>query len=156
MSVYNAIFGMHWLKPYLLGFLDISSRQCGRFRDCYLQDTDGNVSICILTRNSLNAMKNYREVHDFLRSHPNFLTDRVDDLDGTYLSYFFSVPETEKPFVNNIIKWCEKFGTKDKIVMEPFGERFLQFMEKVQTDPASNEAKKHKELFHIPNICFNE
>lgn len=112
--MYNMLFGENELADDLLKMLNLTKEDCGRYRDCYL-DEKGE-KIIVYTRNGGGNREYYEEVFDKLSSHTNYLCDYDDDFDCTYASIEFSVPdkfiELTKEFVKkgaDITTGSEKF-----------------------------------------------
>ena len=89
--MYNMLFGENELADDLLKMLNLTKEDCGRYRDCYL-DENGE-KIIVYTRNGGGNREYYEEVFDKLSSHTNYLCDYDDDFDCTYASIEFSVPD---------------------------------------------------------------
>ena len=89
--MYNMLFGENELADDLLKMLNLTKEDCGRYRDCYL-DEKGE-KIIVYTRNGGGNRAYYEEVFDKLSSHTNYLCDYDDDFDCTYASIEFSVPD---------------------------------------------------------------
>ena len=86
--MYNMLFGENELADDLLKMLNLTKEDCGRYRDCYL-DEKGE-KIIVYTRNGGGNREYYEEVFDKLSSHTNYLCDYDDDFDCTYASIEFS------------------------------------------------------------------
>lgn len=89
--MYNMLFGENELADDLLKMLNLTKEDCGRYRDCYL-DEKGE-KIIVYTRNGGGNREYYEEVFDKLSSHTNYLCDYDDEFDCTYASIEFSVPD---------------------------------------------------------------
>lgn len=89
--MYNMLFGENELADDLLKMLNLTKEDCGRYRDCYL-DEKGE-KIIVYTRNGGGNREYYEEVFDKLSSHTNYLCDYDDNFDCTYASIEFSVPD---------------------------------------------------------------
>ena len=89
--MYNMLFGENELADDLLKMLNLTKEDCGRYRDCYL-DEKGE-KIIVYARNGGGNREYYEEVFDKLSSHTNYLCDYDDDFDCTYASIEFSVPD---------------------------------------------------------------
>lgn len=110
MSLYNMLFGVNQLAPFLLATLNLNDSKVPRFRDCYLRDD----KIVIYTRtgggnrdfydSEESCRSNYPEYfdgedapsgpwNDDLRAHPNYVFDEDDDYDRTYAYFYFSYPD---------------------------------------------------------------
>lgn len=136
MSLYNMLFGRNPMSPFYLSMLGLCPDDVGRFRDCFLQQTDeGEERIVIYTRNGGGNRDSYEDVTEKLRAHPEFVTDFDDDFDCTYASYVFKVPE--------------KFKEKIKILsdmphqhVDP-GARFKEMLEKLQSGNMDDPEVRH-------------
>lgn len=89
--MYNMLFGENELADDLLKMLNLTKEDCGRYRDCYL-DEKGE-KIIVYTRNGGGNREYYEDVFDKLSKHTNYLCDYDDDFDCTYASIEFSVPD---------------------------------------------------------------
>lgn len=89
--MYNMLFGENELADDLLKMLNLTKEDCGRYRDCYL-DEKGE-KIIVYTRNGGGNREYYEEIFDKLSSHTNYLCDYDDEFDCTYASIEFSVPD---------------------------------------------------------------
>ena len=100
--MYNMLFGTNTLAGTLLDMLDLKIEDCGRFRDCYLDET--GTKIIIYTRNGGENREEYECVFDELSKHKNCFTDYDDDFDCTYASIVFSVPEDYIEITKELVK----------------------------------------------------
>lgn len=104
MSLYNMLHGNNPSAGVLLSVLNLTTGDVGRFRDCYLEQKGaGSPIIVIYTRNGGGNRDDYEDVTEYLRGHPNYITDFDDDFDCTYASYLFSLPEGSKEISQKII-----------------------------------------------------
>lgn len=114
MSLYNALFGVNSLAPFLLTILDLDQPNgnwnTGRFRDAYLNPE--GTEVIVYTRNGGGnrecwSMQDGDEAGDDCRcagccvnfhlpQHPNYCTDYDDDFDCTYAYIHFSIPDEFK------------------------------------------------------------
>lgn len=88
MSMYNMLFGVNRIAPFLLSLLDLDEGSVGRFRDAFL-NKDGT-EIYVYTRNGGGNREHY--MPDF-SGHPQYVSDEDDDFDSTYATIVFKVPE---------------------------------------------------------------
>ena len=100
--MYNMLFGENELSEVLLKMLNLTKEDCGRYRDCYL-DEKGE-KIIVYTRNGGGNREYYEEVFDKLSSHTNYLCDYDDDFDCTYASIEFKVPDKFIEFTKKLVK----------------------------------------------------
>lgn len=90
MSMYNMLFGVNPLTPFLLDCIGVSMNEIPRFRDCFpSQENDGN--IIIYTRTGGGNREYYEQQNEVLRQHQNFVRDWDDDFDCTYAYFEFRV-----------------------------------------------------------------
>lgn len=106
MSMYNMLFGQNPASALLLSMLHITQDDVGRFRDCYLQrdPVTQKLRIVVYTRNGGGNREYYAEVTEALRAHPEYSWDEEDEGDDTYTSYFFKVPESVLPVVEELAR----------------------------------------------------
>lgn len=96
--MYNMLFGVNKDYSIFLEMLGLKKEDCGRFRDCYMQDN----KIIIYTRNGGGNREEYQEVIDKLATHKNYFTDYDDDFDCTYCYIEFSIPDEFKEDCKNM------------------------------------------------------
>jgi hypothetical protein len=96
--MYNVLFGVNKFNRILLKILGLTREDCGRFRDCYLQDN----KIIIYTRNGGGNRKDFQDVFNKLSKHKNYITNYDDDFDCTYAYIEFSIPEEYGEDLKNI------------------------------------------------------
>lgn len=83
---------LNLLAPYALNLFE---RDFGRFRDAWVEwDENQVLRIAVYTRNGGGNRPDYAAVTDALRQHPCYITDRDDDFDSTYATYYFHFPVT--------------------------------------------------------------
>ena len=104
MSLYNMMNGVNQATFFILPMLgEKHPDEYPRFRDCFVDEQDGQKVICVYTRvGGGNRGCGFGE--NELYAHPNFLTTEDDDFDSTYASYYFSVPEEFKPDFDLILE----------------------------------------------------
>lgn len=88
-GLYNMVFGMNPLSDVILATLGLTRQDCGRFRDCFV----ANSEIAVYTRNGGGNREEYQPIIDKLAEHPCYLRDQDDDFDCTYATIYFSFPE---------------------------------------------------------------
>lgn len=98
MSMYNLLFGEGQQADVLLKILGISKYDCGRYRDCFIN----NGKIVIHTRNGGGNREDYEGVFEELSKHPNYLYNEDDDFDCTYANIYFSIPEQYNEILSGI------------------------------------------------------
>ena len=132
MSMYALIHGRNPLASVLLGVLDLTTADVGRFRDAFLENGDAGLVVAVYTRNGGGNRENCWEedkpdsadctcpaciTNHVLPRHPLFLSVIDDDFDSTYCTIRFRVPEEAQallaPFVeegghfNPDARWAE-------------------------------------------------
>ena len=100
--MYNMLFGENALAEDLLKMLELTKENCGRYRDCYL-DEKGE-KIIVYTRNGGGNREAYGYVFDELSENPNYICDYDDDFDCTYASIEFKVPDKYIEFTKRLVK----------------------------------------------------
>lgn len=112
-SMYHVLHGIDPIAPLLLRILDLGF-DLPRFRDIHLSG-DGT-RIMILTRTGgLNRQEPaYREFHQRIRKHPNFLSDVDDAFDDSFAILWFSVPEWALVFTKLEATGVEPLTLKEK------------------------------------------
>ena len=110
MSLYNALFGENPNSDLLLFTLGLSREDCGRYRDCYLD----NDKIVIYTRNGGGNRDEYYYIFEELSEHPNYISDEDDYFDCTYARIYFSFPER---FKAELTELASEEPTQDPKVM---------------------------------------
>jgi hypothetical protein len=137
MSMYAMLFGRNPIAPLYLAFLGLSQSDVGRFRDCFVQQTDeGDLRIVIYTRNGGGNRDDYAGTTEALRAHPEFVTDFDDDFDCTYASYVFKVPLEFEEAVKKLTA-----SLPDQTV-DP-GTRFQQLIKDLQANKTDDPRVKH-------------
>ena len=89
MSLYNMTFGVNAISPLVLGVLELTSVDFGRFRDAYLTEDH----LVVYTRCGGGNREAYEEVFEAMRDHPLYHYDEDDSFDSTYASFYFRHPE---------------------------------------------------------------
>jgi hypothetical protein len=90
MGLYNLVHGTNPASDWLLGLLNLTRTDVGRFRDAWVSKADdGRLEIAVYTRNGGGNRADY--MPDF-SAHPLYLRDEDDDFDCTYATIYFSAP----------------------------------------------------------------
>lgn len=165
MSLYNQLMGVNKYAPILIDMLGLKDRPLGRvvigasddavieksakevtdkhiaaehwymgrFRDIYLT-TDGQ-KIVLFARNGAKSWGATQFSQDVLRRHPNYLRDYEDDLDSTYVSTEFSIPDIAKGKTVEML--LARGAAYDKTPLQKFRELIdkLQRGVKPEDDP---------------------
>lgn len=139
-GLYFALFGLNPLAGSLLKMLGIDPEQTGRFRDCYLRRIDGEVRICLLTRNGGGNREDYVTASEALRAHPGYIRDYDEPYDSTYATYEFRVPAGKRQEVEVLVESMPTALTDD------FGERFEKFRQKMQDEPNHPDVLRSMEV----------
>lgn len=137
MSLYNALFGKNPMSLILLKMLNLTEKDCGRFRDAYLHDD----KIIVYTRNGGDnrghwdfIYEEYDEgencpcagcVMDYrLPNHPNYICDYDDDFDCTYAYIEFSIPDEYKELLKEV--------ANNQLSPETISEKFQHLIDSLQ------------------------
>lgn len=136
MSLYNLLFGRNPLAGVLMGVLDLTPGDVGRFRDCFLAKGEtGALEIHIFTRNGGGNRDDYEDVTETLRAHANYLRDWDDDFDCTYATYAFAVPDA---FADAVMTLAGSPGA----VPDASTDRFQGFMDAAKNQPDSPDVRR--------------
>lgn len=88
--MYNMVFGENVeQEDILLGILNLSKGDFGRYRDIYVTEK----YIIVHTRNGGGNRESYEDVFDEMSEHPLYAFDEDDDFDCTYANIYFNHPE---------------------------------------------------------------
>lgn len=102
-GLYNMINGYNIACLWILPMLEKHEEKYPRFRDCYLEEKDGEYLIVIYTRvGGGNRNSGYGE--EELYKNPLFVETVDDAFDNTYAEYKFRVPDKWKEDFNKIVK----------------------------------------------------
>lgn len=140
MSMYAMMHGQNAAADWLLGMLDLTKEDVGRFRDAWVNKNENGYEIAVYTRNGGNNREDY--MPDF-SGHPLFLRDQDDDFDNTYATIFFKAPEDTAALLEGLVEnrdpdkaWAEslaalKSGRKPEVVkaMAPLMEKIAEALE---------------------------
>lgn len=150
MSMYNMLFGENPQAALLKFVLDLdndtSKWKTGRYRDIFL-NKDGT-EIHVYTRNGGGNRIHVRPTPEgidcdcpacimkyLLPTHPRYLRDYDDELDPTYATVAFSLPESYKALLYPLIEERDNFMTPE----EKWADIFEHFEEKMENDIAFRE-----------------
>lgn len=98
MSLYNMLFGINNLAPYLLKILQIDKKDIPRFRDCFISEGE----IVIHTRTGGENRDYYDSPNEEniegpwncnLLDNEFYIRNEDDDFDSTYANFYFRFPE---------------------------------------------------------------
>lgn len=87
-GLYNVLFGENDHAGFLLGVLDKSSEDFGRYRNVYVTEDH----IVVHTRNGGGNREDYEDVFSEMEDHPLYDFDEDDDFDCTYANIYFRHP----------------------------------------------------------------
>lgn len=108
MGLYNMVLGNNAAAPLVLAMLDRGEGYFGRFRDAWVEGReDGSCVLAIYTRNGGGNREHYDDDKEpgpdcgctgciaecRLPADPLYLSDKDDDYDSTYATFYFKVPE---------------------------------------------------------------
>ena len=118
-GLYNMVNGYNPACVWVLPLLGRHENEYPRFRDCYVEQKDGEHLIVIYTRVG-GGNRNCGFGEEELYKDPLFVETVDDDFDDTYAEYKFRVPE----------KWKEDFN---KIVEGKFMETSKEYQELIKS-----------------------
>jgi hypothetical protein len=119
MSLYNSLFGVNKVAPFILLALGTNTEQIPRFRDAYINNA-GEMVIYTRTgggnRDYYDSKESYassRDTSDLdnnytgpfnedLRLLPGFLGDAEDDFDSTYATFRYTIPPSFKKVLDTL------------------------------------------------------
>lgn len=135
------LFGRNPMAGLLLGMLNLEEQDVGRFRDCFLKKVEcegeeDSYKIIVFTRNGGGNRPDYAEVTEKLQAHPEFITDYDNDVDRTYATYEFKVPEAFKETAKELFE----LGAGDVDPSQKWRELFKKLEEGDQNNPAVKKA----------------
>lgn len=136
MSLYNRIFGENKDADILLGVLGLNKSTFERYRDICL-NSEGDI-IIVYTRCGGGNRKEYKEMFEKIKKHPNYITDYDDSFDHTYAYIEFSVPDKYKDMCKSI--------SPDKDPMS-VSEKFDEECRKMAENPEGPEMQKALSIF---------
>lgn len=126
------LHGVNQASGLLLAMLGLNQDQCGRFRDCYLNESGDR--ILVYTRNGGGNRETY--MPDF-SGHPLFVKDYDDDFDCTYATLEFKVPDEFKEV-------CKELA--DKTDTRTGADKFKATLEALQSGKETASTKKALEV----------
>lgn len=152
MSLYNVLFGKNPLSGVILGMLELTESDCGRYRDCFI--TEGKIAIytrlgggnrecfCDAQQVAEGHSSCFRRYIEKLQAHPNYLSDKDDDFDSTYATFYFSFPDTsdaellgmlnEKGELGTDERWTKKLEEIKSLSADELKEKYPQMVEVVE------------------------
>jgi hypothetical protein len=99
MSLYNMLHGFNPNTEQLMGLLQLSPGDFGRYRDVYLKDG----YIVVHTRNGGGNREDYEDVFDEMAGHPWYSHDEDCDFDCTYADIYFKIPDDEAKTIAELV-----------------------------------------------------
>ena len=132
MPLYNILFGRNPHSKLLLQLLDLTESDIGRFRDAFVSEG----RIAIYTRLGGGNREYYQGNINKLQSHPNYLSDRDDDFDSTYATFFFSFLEDYREILERMDsgkfnpdeRWQKKLAEVKGMSAEEIQENFPEIV----------------------------
>lgn len=130
-GLYNMINGYNIACLWILPMLEKHEEEYPRFRDCYLEEKDGEYLIVIYTRvGGNNRNSGYGE--EELYKNPLFVETVDDEFDNTYAEYKFKVPDKWKEDFNKIIKGDISNTSKEyKEMIKSFYPKLAEKLEEI-------------------------
>lgn len=104
MSLYNALFDYNEMAPLLLKALALDVDEIPRFRDCFLTNDRGEISIVVYTRTGGGNRKDYIKQNNEMTMHRYYVRDQDDDLDSTYALFYFKIPTEYEDELKEYVK----------------------------------------------------
>lgn len=94
-------------RGMLFGYtlLNIKREEFGRFRDAWLEDVDGELRVAVYTRNGGGNRPDYQEQIKGLQAHPCYLSDKDDEFDSTYATFYFRLWPVLPAHLAELEKW---------------------------------------------------
>ena len=102
-GLYNMVNGYNLACLWIMPLLGRHEDEYPRFRDCYLEEKNGEYLIVIYTRVG-GGNRNCGYGEEELYKDPLFVETVDDDFDKTYAEYKFRVPEKWKDDFNKILE----------------------------------------------------
>ena len=99
MSLYNTLFGVDQTAADVLGLLGIEAAAVPRFRDAYVDWSEGSSTdpvLVLLTRTGGGNRPTYAGENEALTRLPGYRSDRDDAFDSTFALFLFDVPEARR------------------------------------------------------------
>jgi hypothetical protein len=143
MSMYGMVFGDGTFKAPMAAVAEVDPEKIGRLRDMWMEPhEDGGYRLAIYTRVGGNNRESYTEWVEYAQSHPNYISDRDDDFDNTYATYYFRITDAG---VEAWAKWIGESNVGDEEPFTPSAEELWDFikganLEVVDTDKGWQEA----------------
>jgi len=149
MGMYNILFGKNPMSSLILGMLDLTESDFGRFRDIYVTSD----RIAVYTRlgggnrncycESIDREQHhcYRACIEKLQAHPNYVNDEDDGFDCTYATFYFSFPEKYDETLRIIgfnkqsdpeNKWAQKIEEIKRLSADELREKYPELLELVE------------------------
>lgn len=146
MSLYNRLFGENEDATALLGMLNLTRNEFGRYRDVYL-NKEGTV-ITVLARVGGANRKEYRQVFNNMMHNEYYYQSYDDDFDKTYTYFEFKVPDKYSDV-------CKKIAPKeDRLSVGKMFKKEIQEAEIPGSDASKRMNAIAAELFE--NFLFGE
>lgn len=119
-GLYNMLFGYDPAVFWIMPMLGRKEEEWPRFRDCHVQERDGEPLIVIYTRVG-GGNRGYGFGEERLYEDPLFVYTEDDDFDSTYADYAFKVPEKwRKDFDAIMAKDLSKISEEYKSYLKGF------------------------------------
>jgi len=128
-GLYNMVHGYNPACVWVLPLLGRHENEYPRFRDCYVDQKDGEYVIVIYTRVG-GGNRNCGFGEEELYKDPLFVETVDDEFDSTYAEYKFRVPEKWKDDFNKIIE--RKFSETSKEYQELIKSFYPKIADKIE------------------------
>lgn len=132
-SMYKMIFGENRFAEAILAMLGLKKEDIGRFRDAFITGD----KIAIYTRlGGYYNRESYAEYIKKLQEHPHYLYDEDDEIDSTYATFYFSIPEEFKEVAKKLDtgefdpdeRWREAMEELSRMSLEEIEKRFSELL----------------------------
>lgn len=134
MSLYNQLFGEDENATALLGMINVTRNDFGRYRDVHLNKE--GTKITVTTRLGGGNRDDYKQVFINMAKNENYIDNYDDAFDNTYCYFVFRVPE-------KYLKTCQTIAPKEDPLT--VGELFKKEVEEAKT-PGTPAAQRMEEI----------
>ena len=132
MSMYNMLFQVCPLAPYLLKSLGLDHQKMGRMRDVYFNEECDR--ILVLTRNGGNNRESHQQEMAYMQSNPFFDKDYDEKIDNTYATLEFKIPEG--------LLAAAAEAKKVEMGYKPFPVRFNEMLDKMKSNKNDPDVRR--------------
>ncbi len=141
MPMYNILFGCNPHAKLLLKLLNLTENDIGRFRDAFV--TEGKIAIYTRLGGGNRECWCQGDKHSCyqanirkLQSHLNYISDKDDDFDRTYATFYFSFPEDYREILERMDsgkfnpdkRWQEKIKEVQEMPADEIRAKFPEIV----------------------------